>query len=90
MTNTEGGTDPEEYRIEAIKDRTDTTMQVWTGLTMGCAECHSHKYDPITNREYYQVFAIFNETEDANRADKAPPFQRPQRLQIEKIDSLKA
>lgn len=90
MTNTEGGTDPEEYRIEAIKDRTDTTMQVWTGLTMGCAKCHSHKYDPITNREYYQVFAIFNETEDANRADEAPTIPTPTKEQTEKIDSLKA
>jgi mono/diheme cytochrome c family protein len=90
MTNTEGGTDPEEYRNEAIKDRTDTTMQVWTGLTMGCAKCHSHKYDPITNREYYQVFAIFNQTEDANRADEAPIIPTPTKQQTEKIDSLKS
>ena len=48
MTNTEGGTDDEEFRVAAIKDRVDTTMQVWMGLTMGCAKCHSHKYDPIT------------------------------------------
>lgn len=90
MTNTEGGTDPEEYRIEAIKDRTDTTMQVWTGLTMGCAKCHSHKYDPITNREYYQVFAIFNQTEDANRADEAPTIPTPTREQEERISALKS
>jgi hypothetical protein len=88
MTNTEGGTDPEEYRIEAIKDRTDTTMQVWTGLTMGCAKCHTHKYDPITNREYYQVFAIFNQTADANRMDEAPTIATPTKQQTEKIDSL--
>jgi mono/diheme cytochrome c family protein len=90
MTNTEGGTDPEEYRIEAIKDRTDTTMQVWTGLTMGCAKCHSHKYDPITNREYYQVFAIFNETEDANRSDESPTIATPTREQDEKTAELKS
>ncbi|HEY2586419.1 MAG TPA: DUF1553 domain-containing protein [Tepidisphaeraceae bacterium] len=90
MTNTEGGTDPEEYRIEAIKDRTDTTMQVWMGLTMGCAKCHTHKYDPITNREYYQVFAFFNETEDANRQDEAPTIPTPTKQQSERIASLKA
>jgi mono/diheme cytochrome c family protein len=72
MTNTEGGTDDEEFRVAAVKDRTDVTVQVWMGLTMGCAQCHTHKFDPITNREYYQVFAIFNQTEDADRADEAP------------------
>jgi mono/diheme cytochrome c family protein len=62
MTNTEGGTDHEEFRVAAVKDRAECTIQVWMGLTMGCALCHSHKYDPITNREYYQVVAIFNQT----------------------------
>src|SRR5262245_16086980 len=52
MTNTEGGTDDEEFRVAAIKDRVDTTAQVWLGLTIGCAKCHSHKYDPITQEEY--------------------------------------
>ena len=68
MTNTEGGTDDEEFRVAAIKDRVDTTMQVWMGLTMGCAKCHSHKYDPITNDEYYRFYAIFNETADTDQA----------------------
>ena len=67
MTNTEGGTDREEFRTAAVKDRVETSVQVWMGLTMGCAQCHTHKYDPITNREYYQLFAIFNQTEDADR-----------------------
>lgn len=88
MTNTEGGTDPEEFRVAAIKDRVDTTIQVWMGLTMGCAQCHTHKYDPITNREYYQLFAIFNETEDANRADEAPTIPTPTVEQQKKIDAL--
>src|SRR4029077_19295263 len=60
MTNTEGGTDDEEFRVAAIKDRVDTTMQVWMGLTMGCAQCHSHKYDPISHQDYYSALAIFN------------------------------
>ena len=76
MTNTEGGTDDEEFRVAAVKDRVDTTIQVWMGLTMGCAQCHTHKYDPITNREYYQLFAIFNQTADADRPDEAPTIQR--------------
>ncbi|MDA1053935.1 MAG: PSD1 and planctomycete cytochrome C domain-containing protein [Planctomycetota bacterium] len=77
MTNDEGGTDNEEFRVLAVKDRVDTTMQVWMGLTIGCAKCHSHKYDPITMREYYQFFAFFNQTEDADRPDDAPRIEAP-------------
>lgn len=72
MMNTEGGTDDEEYRVAAVKDRVNTTMQVWMGLTAGCAQCHTHKFDPITHHEYYQLFAIFNQTEDADRQNDAP------------------
>lgn len=60
LTNTEGGTDKEEFRVVAVKDRVDTTGTVWLGLTVGCAQCHSHKYDRITQREYYEMFAFFN------------------------------
>ncbi len=60
LTNTEGGTDQEQWRIEACFDRTETTGTVWLGLTVGCARCHSHKYDAISQREYYQLFAHFN------------------------------
>ena len=77
MTNTEGGVDHEEYRIAAVKDRVNTTMQVWMGLTAGCAQCHSHKFDPISQREYYQLCAIFNQTEDADRDDEAPLMTVP-------------
>ncbi len=72
MTNDEGGTDNEEFRVAAVKDRVDTTLQVWMGLTMGCAKCHSHKYDPIGIDDYYAMFAFFNQTEDADRSDDAP------------------
>ncbi|MFG0333635.1 MAG: DUF1553 domain-containing protein, partial [Maioricimonas sp. JB049] len=72
MTNSEGGTDDEEFRNVAVVDRVNTTLQVWMGVTMGCAQCHTHKYDPITQEEYYQVFDIFNQTEDADRRDEAP------------------
>lgn len=72
MANDEGGTDDEEFRTVAVKDRIDTTMQVWMGLTMGCAKCHTHKYDPISNEDYYRFYALFNQTEDADRYDDAP------------------
>lgn len=72
MSNDEGGTDDEEFRVAAVKDRIDTTIQVWMGLTMGCAKCHTHKYDPIPLQEYYQFYAIFNQTEDADRYDDSP------------------
>lgn len=72
MTNVEGGTDDEEWRVAAVKDRANITMQAWMGLTMGCAQCHSHKFDPITQKEYYQFYAIFNQTEDNDQPDERP------------------
>ena len=65
LTNTEGGTDQEQFRVEACFDRTETTGTVWLGLTIGCARCHSHKYDAISQREYYQLFAVFNNGDEA-------------------------
>lgn len=75
MANDEGGTDDEEFRVAAVKDRVDSTGQVWMGLTMGCAKCHTHKYDPISHAEYYGFYAIFNQTEDADRGDDAPAME---------------
>ena len=72
LTNTEGGTNDEEFRNIAVVDRVNTTFQVWMGITMGCAQCHSHKFDPITQEEYYQAFAIFNQSEDSDKADNQP------------------
>ncbi len=84
MTNTEGGTDDEEFRVAAVKDRVDTTWQVWMGLTMGCAKCHTHKYDPFTQEEYYRFFAFFNQTEDADRGDETPLVSVPTIAEIER------
>ena len=56
----------EEYRVKTAKDRLNTTGTVWLGLTVGCAQCHSHKYDPLTQREYYQLYAFFNSTIEIN------------------------
>ena len=64
LHNTEGGTDPEEDRVKKTVDRTNTLGAVWLGLTVGCAQCHSHKYDPISQREYYSLFAFFNSLEE--------------------------
>jgi mono/diheme cytochrome c family protein len=70
-TNKEGGVDQEEFRCKATVDRANTTATVWLGLTLGCAECHTHKYDPITQREFYQFYAFFN-----NATEKEVPAPR--------------
>jgi hypothetical protein len=69
LTNNEGGTNDEEFRNVAVVDRVNTTFAVWMATTMTCAQCHTHKYDPITQKEYFQVFAILNNTADADRSD---------------------
>ncbi len=58
--NQEGGIDPEQFRVESVVDRVATTSTVWLGLTVGCAQCHDHKFDPISHKEYYQIFAFLN------------------------------
>ena len=72
MTNNEGGTNDEEYRTVALVDRVNTTMAVWMGTTMACAQCHNHKYDPISQEEYFRLYAILNNTADADRGDESP------------------
>lgn len=72
MTNNEGGTDDEEFRNAAVVDRVNTTMAVWMATSMACAQCHHHKYDPFSQQEYFQLFAILNNTADADRSDEAP------------------
>ncbi len=66
LINQEGGTDNEQFRNEEVVDRVNTTGAVWLGLTLGCAQCHSHKFDPISQKEFYQFFAFFNHTVDVN------------------------
>ncbi len=82
-TNNEGGTVDEEFRVAAVVDRVNTTMTVWTGLTFACAQCHTHKYDPFTHEDYFRLYAIFNQTADADRPDERPimpTWDRQQRL----------
>jgi hypothetical protein len=72
LRNDEGGTDDEEYRVAAVIDRVNTTMEVWQGITFGCAQCHGHPYEPFSHREYYELLAFFNNTEDSDRGDDHP------------------
>ncbi len=72
LTNDEGGTSDEEFRVAAVVDRVNTTMQVWMGITMACAQCHDHKYDPISQEEYFRMFAILNQTEDSDKSNNSP------------------
>jgi len=67
MINEEGGVDAEEYRVNAVIDRANTTSTVWLGATLGCAQCHDHKFDPYTQKDYYRFFAFFNTTKAESR-----------------------
>ena len=72
--NVEAGTDPEENRVNQVFDRVNTLGAVWLGTTLECAQCHDHKYDPISQRDYYSLFAYFNQTEiEAERANPKVP-----------------
>ncbi|MCM8526508.1 MAG: PSD1 and planctomycete cytochrome C domain-containing protein [Lentisphaeraceae bacterium] len=75
MTNGEGGRDPEESRIDYVMDRVNTVGTVWLGLTLGCAQCHTHKFDPVTQKNYYEMNAFFNSIdEDGKAGNSAKPY----------------
>lgn len=81
MINFEGGIIPEEYRVAYVVDRVNTTSTVWLGITMNCAQCHDHKYDPITQREFYEFYAYFNTIaengSDGNDGNAVPNVSAP-------------
>lgn len=81
MLNEEGGIDPEQFRIESIIDRVDTVGKAFLGLTVNCAQCHNHKYDPISQKEYYQLFAFLN-NDDEPQLEVPTKDQRKQRADI--------
>ncbi|MCI0705169.1 MAG: PSD1 and planctomycete cytochrome C domain-containing protein, partial [Planctomycetia bacterium] len=95
LTNNEGGTNDEEFRNVAVVDRVNTTLNVWMGTTINCCQCHNHKYDPISQEEFFKLFAFFNQSEDADRRDESPlheiwkpeDFARRNALQVE-LDGL--
>lgn len=76
-SNFEGGIDFEQYRVEAVADRVATTGAVWMGLTLGCARCHDHKFDPVSQREFFQLFAFFNHSDEIDKEADRKDFNRP-------------
>jgi len=90
QTNTEGGTNDEEFRLHAVVDRVNTTWTVWEGTTFGCVQCHSHPYDAFRHEDYYRFLSIFNNTEDADLGDDFPgvrvPFEAAQYARAEALD----
>jgi hypothetical protein len=94
MINFEGGAIPEEYQVEYVVDRLEATSTTWMGLTMGCARCHDHKYDPIPQKDFYRFFAFFNNVSEKGldgRNGNAEPFlQLPTAAQKARQDELKA
>src|SRR5258708_40331970 len=77
LTNREGGVNIEQFRFEQVVDRTNTVGTAWLGLTVGCAQCHDHKYDPISQQEYYQLFAFFNTADEVNIEAPLPGERGP-------------
>lgn len=90
MTNDEGGTDDEEYRVRAVMDRVNTTMEAWQASTIACVQCHSHPYDPIRHEEYYQLKGYFNNTADRDLTSDYPKKVLLSTAQREKIAVSKA
>lgn len=99
MHNGEGGRIAEETRVENVFDRLETTATLWLGLTMNCCRCHDHKFDPISQQEYYQFYAFFNNTSEDGRIPRktnvdpvtavpSPEQERKQRELAQKIDAL--
>jgi Protein of unknown function (DUF1553)/Protein of unknown function (DUF1549)/Planctomycete cytochrome C len=76
-SNYEGGIDFEQYRVEAVVDRVSTTGAAFLGLTLGCARCHDHKFDPISQKEFYQLFAYFNNVDEVTSEAERYDFNRP-------------
>ncbi len=90
MLNEEGGIDPLEFRFHAMTDRVGTTGATWLGLTVGCAQCHTHKYDPIPHREYYQMMAFLNNADEPDLDLPKPDSEKEHRVNREKAAQLLA
>lgn len=94
VTTNEGGAIADEYLVHYAIDRVETTSTVWMGLTAGCAACHDHKFDPISQKEFYELFAFFNNVDetglDGNQKDPAPVLKAPTPQQQARLDELSA
>ena len=88
LFNQEGGIDQEQFRVEYVVDRVSTTGQVFFGLTVGCAQCHDHKFDPIKQREFYQLFAFFNSCDEPTIDLPTPEQARQKKAIMAKIAEL--
>ncbi len=88
MTNEEGGIDPQEFRYLSVVDRVNTTGTAWLGLTIGCAQCHTHKYDPITHTDYYALFAVFNNCDDVEAPIPSPQSESKRQETAKQIADL--
>ena len=88
LINEEGGVDPEQFRVESVVDRVRTTGTVWLGLTIGCAQCHTHKYDPLTHKEYHQLLAYFNSGTDRNDKGATIPIVEGELLQRTPVQAV--
>ena len=82
LTNNEGGVDQEEYRFKAVQDRAANTAAVWLGLTLGCATCHDHPYDPFTQHEFYALAAIFNNADESEIELPAGPQPEAKTIKV--------
>lgn len=94
VINSEGGIIPEEYRVEYVADRVHTTATIFLGLSMGCTRCHDHKFDPLTQKEFYQFFAFFNQLNEQGEAGRVgnaePMIKAPTPEQSERMARLTA
>ncbi len=94
MINFEGGAIPEEYHVEYVIDRVETVSTVWMAMTMGCARCHDHKYDPIKQREFFEFYAFFNSVDekglDGIMGNAAPLLPLPGHAQQQRLDELES
>ena len=86
MTNTEGGTNDEEFRVAAVIDRVNTTWEAFLGTSYGCVQCHTHPYDPFTHAEYFKFMAYLNNTADADRSNEAPFIKTPDIYQQKQLE----
>ncbi len=90
MLNEEGGIDPLEFRYHAMVDRVATTSATWLGLTLQCAQCHTHKFDPVTHHEYFSIMALLNNADEPELELPGPDHQQQKMARAEKLGSLLA
>lgn len=89
MSNDEGGTDDEEFRVAAVLDRVNTTFEIWQGISIACVQCHTHPYDPFKHKEFYELYAFFNNSADRDLSNDFPVIKLQSAAQIREAEKLK-